>query len=80
MAAKDWRRYYAPILSAKDGTHCRIWAGKLFTSRIAAQEKGAQINRAKTGNYRCIGIAGLRGKRHKTQQEIWSRSDGNRTR
>lgn len=74
MADKDWRRYYAPILAHKTSGECRLWAGRLFLDYAKAHLKAAEINRAKSGNYRCIGVAGLRGKRADVQREIWERA------
>lgn len=79
MAKRDWKRYYAPILAHKTSGECRLWAGRFFSHRQRAHEKGREINSAKTGNYRCIGIAAIRGKGHVTQQQLWDRSDGNKS-
>jgi hypothetical protein len=72
MAVADWRRYYAPILSHKTSGECRIWQGKLFRDYEKVTAKVVEINAAKTGNWRCIGIARLKGKTPAIQQLLWA--------
>lgn len=77
MAVQDWRRYYAPVLVHKISGECRIWRGKLFNSNLMARAKAYEINTADHVNWRCIGIAGLRGKNAAVQQEIWANTRKN---
>lgn len=63
MAHIDWKRYYAPILVHKQTGECRIWKGKLFRCNARAYKQGQQINASRGGNFRCIGIAAIRGNR-----------------
>jgi hypothetical protein len=71
MSYVDWKRYYAPILSHKANGECRIWQGKLFRKPERAALKAQEINRASTGNWRCIGIAAIRGNRRNPQVQKW---------
>lgn len=72
MAVADWRRYYAPILSHKANGQCRIWQGKLFRDHAKASAKAVEINASDKSNWRCIGIAGLKGKTPAIQQLLWA--------
>lgn len=71
MAHVDWKRYYAPILSHKTNGECRIWNGNLFRKPEKAMQKAFEINAAATGNWRCIGVAAIRGNRRNPQLQTW---------
>lgn len=72
MAHADWRRYHAPILSHKTNGQCRIWQGKLFRSELLARAKAFEINASDKSNWRCIGIANIKGKTPAIQQLLWA--------
>lgn len=77
MAHADWKRYYAPILSHKRNGQCRIWNGKLFRDCAKAYAKAFEINSCDVSNWRCIGVAAIRGNRRNPQLQSYMAKGAN---
>lgn len=74
-AQANWKRYFTPIMTHKVTGECRVYHG-IYANREGAKARCDVINTSHRTNWRCIGIAAIRGSKRNPalQTELLNRS------